>query len=74
MQAALAPEVAAVYLEKDDEPELVDRYGVINFPTLVWLDPTGEVVSMTVLPEDSETALSDLAFLREWLADEDLAD
>ncbi len=74
MQAALAPEIEAVYLEKDDEPALVEQYGVVNFPTLVWLDPAGEVVSMTVLPEDSETALADLAFLREWLADDQLAD
>ena len=56
-----------VLVEKDDEPKLIDRYQLVQFPTIVWTDASGEALAVTVQPENPDDALADLEVAREWL-------
>ena len=59
-----------MFVEKDDEPDVVEAYGVLQFPTIVFTDPAGEPVATTIHPESPEEALKDLEFARRWLRGE----
>jgi hypothetical protein len=59
-----------VHVEKDDEREFVEAYGILQFPTIVFTDADGEAVATTIHPESPEDALKDLAFARKWLRGE----
>jgi hypothetical protein len=56
-----------VLVEKDEEPKLIERYGLMQFPTIVWTDASGKVLAMTIQPESSDEALDDLEVARRWL-------
>ncbi len=58
---------APVFMEKDDNLELVERYEVVDYPAFVWTDASGKMVTRTVRPSDSaelieefEDALADM--------------
>ena len=59
-----------MFLEKDDEVDLVRAYGVLQFPTIVFTDSAGEAVESTIQPEGSDEALKALDFARRWIRGE----
>ena len=58
-----------MFVEKDDNAALVERFEVVNYPTVVWTDSTGAVVSRTAQPDDAEELLEELAYALELLAE-----
>ena len=54
-------------VEKDDEPRLIERYGLQQFPTILWTDAAGEVLALSIQPESPDDALGDLETARRWL-------
>jgi hypothetical protein len=64
---------APVLAEQSADAALVRRFGVGQFPSIVWTDGACDAVAVTVQPEAPEDALRDLqaarAFLREAGAD-----
>jgi len=69
--AASAAHFAPVFVEKDDEPELVERYDVTYYPALVWVDADGEELMRSVQPTSVDEVLDDLALAVDGLADAD---
>lgn len=59
-----------MHVEKDDEGEVVEAYGVLQFPTIVWTDAEGKEVATTIHPEGPADALKDLTFARKWIRGE----
>ncbi len=57
-----------MFVEKDDESELVARYGITLYPAFVWTDGTGAEVLRTVQPLDADELLEDLESALEELA------
>lgn len=55
-------------VEKDEEPELVARFGVDYYPAFVWTDGAGEELLRTVQPGDAGELLADLEAAAEELA------
>lgn len=70
MLKEIGSDFVPVYLEKDEEVELVRAYGILQFPTIVWTDSTGAEVAATIHPESPDDALEDLQFARRWLRGE----
>ena len=67
MVAKLGADFVPVLVEKDDEPKLIARYGLEQFPTIVWSDASGEALMLTFQPECADEALRDLDQARTWL-------
>jgi hypothetical protein len=63
----LGEDFVPVLVEKDDEPKLIDRYGLMQFPTIVWTDAAGDALALTIQPESPEEAIGDLESARKWL-------
>ena len=59
-----------MFLEKDDEPELVRVYGVVQFPTVVFTDVAGEPIETVIHPGSPDEVLKGLGFARRWLRGE----
>jgi thioredoxin-related protein len=49
-----------VFVEKDDEADLVARYEIASYPTFVWTDAAGEELMRSVQPADAEELIGDL--------------
>ena len=56
-----------VFVEKDDEPDLVERYELVYYPAFVWTDGDGNEVSRTVQPTDPDELLEELQYALEEL-------
>ena len=63
-----------VFVEKDDNPELVARHAVDYFPAYVWTDAAGEEITRTVQPTGSEELLEDFETAVEIVDDPEYAD
>ena len=59
-----------VFVEKDDEAEMVARFEVDYYPTLLWTDGAGEELMRTVQSGDTDEVLADQEVALELLADE----
>ncbi len=59
-----------MHVEKDEERDLVETYGILQFPTIAWTDQEGKEVATTIHPEGPEDALKDLTFARKWIRGE----
>lgn len=68
MLAAVGEHFEPVFVEKDDEPALVERYGVVYYPAFVWTDATGDELMRIGQPEDADELLEGLEFALEELA------
>ena len=62
---------ATVFIEKDDEPDLIAKYDVSYFPTLLWTDGTGEELTRAAQPADADEVLGDQELAMELLAEDD---
>ena len=60
-----------VFVEKDDEAEMVARFDVDYYPTLLWTDGAGEELMRTVQSGDPDEVLSDQEVALELLAEGD---
>lgn len=67
MLAEAAERFAPVFVEKDDEPDLVARYDVTYYPAFVWVDAAGEELWRSVQPADADELLEELAMAIEEL-------
>ena len=63
-----------VFVEKDDEAEMVKRFDISYYPTLLWTDGAGEELMRTVQSGDTDEVLSDQQFALELLADDGSAE
>ncbi len=49
-----------VFVEKDDEPEMVARFGIDYYPTFVFTDAAGEEAWRSAQPLDSDELLDEV--------------
>lgn len=60
---------ALVFVEKDDNADLVERFEVVDYPTVVWTDGDGKVLTRTAQPDDAEELLEELEYAVELLSE-----
>ena len=58
-----------MFVEKDDNAGLVERFEVVHYPTVVWTDGDGEVLTRTAQPDDAEELLEELEYAVELLSE-----
>lgn len=68
MLAAVGERFEPVFVEKDDEPGLVERFGVDYYPAFVWTDGAGEELARVAQPEDADEVLEGLEIALEELS------
>lgn len=54
-----------VFVEKDDELELVERFGVTYFPSVVWTTADGTALTVSAQPDSAEEVLEEFAYALE---------
>ncbi len=70
MLAKLGDSFLPVLVEKSDDPALVKRFEIIQYPTIVWTDVKGELIGLTVQPRSPDDAISDFEVNRAFVLGE----
>ncbi len=65
--AAIEPHFTPVFVEKDDEADLIAQYGIDYYPAFVWTDGDGEELLRTVQPETPQELIDALESAQEEL-------
>jgi len=63
-----------IFVEQEEEPDLIEKYDVVYYPTIVWTDGVGIELTRSAQPTDSDEVLGDQEVAVEFLTEDAASD